>query len=161
MRQGSKGKGKALENFPSGGLAGSTPESRILKALRLKSGLSQVALAKALGSHRCQIGAIERGIHRPSALYVAKLERFFGAAWGEASALDAAESRVVLRPSLVGRAEAMIADMVASSTQHRVTSVMTPDGRRAVICVAMVDDADAEALMVRALQTAAALVEEG
>lgn len=154
-------KGKPREMFTPGRLFGSTPESRALRALRFERGLSQSALARVMGSHRSVLSRIERGTSLPSLAYVARLIELFGPDWDKTVERDAKTARDKQRQGLVGRAEAMIVDMTKSDTQHRVTTVMAPDGRRAVICVAMVDDADAEALMVRALQTAAACVEEG
>lgn len=161
MKRAPVNKGRPQDRTTPGNLFGSTPESRVLRALRFERGLSQSALARAMGSHKSVLSRIERGASLPSLDYVARLVEFFGPDWDKTVERDARATRDKQRHGLVGRAEAMIVDMAKSAAQHRVTSVMAPDGRCAVICVAMVNDSAAEALMMRALQTAAACVEEG
>lgn len=136
---------------------GATREGRVLRALRLDLGVSQVVLAAQIGVRRGAVSDTETGSTRPSPPLVAKFEAFFGPAWATAMRADADD---VLFQGTVGCAERMVAAMLGPTTQHRVATLRAGD-RRAVVCVALVDDTDTEALMVRALQTAAACVEEG
>lgn len=58
---------KILENF-----------GKQVKNLRLKSGLSQEALAEKLNIHRTYMSFIERGKRNPSLLILFKISRVFG-----------------------------------------------------------------------------------
>ena len=136
---------------------GATKEGRVLRALRLDLGVSQANLAALMGVRRGAVSDTETGSTRPSPPLVGKFAAFFGPAWVTAMRADGDD---VLFPGSAGVAERMAAAMRWPTTQHRVATLHAGT-RRAVVCVALVDDAEAEALMVRALQTAAACVEEG